>query len=99
MKWFDSLFSDKKTHTSLKNRDDIGENTSKTSYRDIKKRNPILSLAGDIFDTKKKYTPFSFRRNIEHCCEVFPGYLSSLTKRHWIIIGLLGVFAYSIYAV
>lgn len=99
MKWFDSLFSDKKTHTSLSKGDIVAENTSKTSYKDIRKRHPVISLSQDIFDTNKQYTPFSFRRNIEHFCAVFPKYISSLTRRHWFLIFLLLVLTYSVYAV
>lgn len=99
MKWFDSLFSDKKTHTSLSKGDSVAQNTSKTSYKDIRKRHPVISLTRDIFDTRKQYTPFSFRRNIEHFCEAFPKYISSLTRRHWCLIFLLLVLTYSVYAV
>ncbi len=99
MKWFDSLFSDKNTHTSLSKGDIVAGNTSKMSYKDIRKRHPVISLTQGIFDTKKKYTPFSFRRNIEHFCESFPKYISSLTRRHWYLIFLLLVLAYSVYAV
>jgi hypothetical protein len=99
MKWFDSLFSDKKTHTSLKTNDDVSRNTSSRSYRDIQKRNPILSLARDVFDTRKSYTSFSLRKNIEYFCENFSSYILSLTRRHWILISLLFVLAYCVYGV
>jgi len=99
MKWFDSLFSDKKIPTSLKKGDDIASNTSKTSYKDIKKRHPIISLTRDIFDIKKSYTPFSLRKNIEQFCESYPRSIASMTRRHWILIVVLLVLAYSVYAV
>jgi len=97
MKWFDSLFSDKKTHTSLKTDDDVSQNTSSKSYRDIQKRNPILSLARDVFDNRKSYTSFSLRKNIEYFCENFSIYIFSLTRRHWILMSLLFVLAYLVY--
>jgi hypothetical protein len=99
MKWFDSLFSDKKIPTSLSKGDDIASNTTKTSYKDIKKRHPIISLTRDIFDTKKSYTPFSLRKSIEQLCESCPRYAASMTRRHWILIFVLLILAYSVYAV
>lgn len=96
MKWFDSLFSDKSSETSLKSQDDVAQNLSHTSYRDIKKRNPI-SLARDVFDGQKSFTPFSFRKKIIRFCEACPRYVKTLTRRHWFIVGLLLLIAYMIY--
>ena len=98
MKWFDSLFSDKSSETSLLSKDDVAQNHSHTSYRDIKKRNPI-SLARDVFDGQKSFTPFSLRKKIDRMCETFPKYLRTLTRRHWFIVGLLLLLAYMIYGI
>ncbi len=98
MKWFDSLFSDKSPETSLKSKDDVAQNHSHTSYRDIKKRSPI-SLVQGIFDTRKSFTSFSLRKKILQFCEAFPVYLKTLTRRHWFIVALLLLLAYVVYGV
>lgn len=96
MKWFDSLFSDKSSETSLLSKDDVAQNHSHTSYRDIKKRSPI-SLVQGIFDTRKSLTPFSLRKKIQELCVVLPAYLKTLTRRHWFIVALLLLLAYIVY--
>lgn len=93
MKWFDSLFSDKKSRTSIKELDDIANNHSHKSYRDISKRNPI-SLVSGLFDAQKSYTPFSLRKNIESFCRNFPEYIGKVTRGHWSIIIILTILAY-----
>lgn len=98
MKWFDSLFSDKSSETSLKSQDDVTQNHSHTSYRDIKKRSSI-SLVQGIFDTRKSFTPFSLRKKILRFCEAFPKYLKTLTRRHWFIVALLLLLAYIVYGI
>jgi hypothetical protein len=97
MKWFDSLFSDKQSHTSLHGGDEVEKNMSHKSYRDIRKRKPIISLTQGIFDAKKSYTPFSFRRKIHSFCEQCETYVPTLTRRHWIVIIIVIVLAYLIY--
>jgi hypothetical protein len=74
MKWFDSLFSDKRSQTSLKSGDDVAQNHSPKSYRDISKRGPINLVSG-LFDTQKSYTPFTLRRHIHHFCEHIPEFV------------------------
>lgn len=97
MKWFDSLFSDKHSDTFLKERDSVEKNHSHKSYRDIKKRAPILSLSQWIFDPKKSYTPFSIRRNIQKFYHVVNISLSSCTRRHWVVVCVLLILSYCIY--
>ncbi len=75
----------------------MASNTSKTSYKDIRKRHQVISLTRDIFDTKKSYTPFSFRKNIEKLCTLCPQHISSMTRRHWVMIFVLLVLAYAVY--
>lgn len=98
MKWFDSLFSDKSSETSLKSQNDVAQNHSHTSYQDIKKRSPI-SLVQGIFDTRKSLTPFSLRKKILRFCEACPKYLKTLTRRHWFIVALLLLLAYIVYGI
>lgn len=71
MKWFDSLFSDKPSHTSVKDADDVAKNHSPKSYRDISKRAHI-SLVSGLFDSQKSYTPFSLRKKIHQLCRNTP---------------------------
>ena len=95
MKWFD-FFSDKRVRTSLKNSEDIANNHSPKSYRDISKRASINLMSG-LFDTQKSYTPFTLRRHLQHFCENIPQYVSQLTRGHIIIIVILATLAYAIY--
>jgi hypothetical protein len=99
MKWFDSLFSDKNTHTSLTKKHDVSSNTSERSYRDIWKRNPILSLTRGIADIYNNSSPFSFRLFLDWFCRAFPHYRATLTRRHWWSLILLLMFAYFVYSV
>lgn len=95
MKWFD-LFSDKRSQTSLKSGDDVAQNHSPKSYRDISKRGPINLVSG-LFDTQKSYTPFTLRRHIHHFCEHIQEYVWRLTRGHMSIIIMIAVLAYAIY--
>lgn len=99
MKWFDSLFSAKKSPTSLQRDADVAKNSSHKSYRDIRKRNPILSLVQGVFDPRKSYTPFSLRKHIHEFSETWPQYLKSLTHKHWFLVLLLLILAYVVYGV
>jgi len=98
MKWFDSLFSDKQSRTSLKEASRVEQNHSHKSYRDISKREPITLLSG-LFESQKSYTPFSLRRNIEHFCRQIPHFMGRITRGHWSIIIIVTILAYCIYGI
>lgn len=95
MKWLD-LFSHKHSQTSLKKSEDVAQNHSPKSYRDISKRAPINLVSG-LFDTQKSYTPFTLRRHIHHFCENIPHYARKFTRGHGVIIIILTILAYAIY--